>query len=132
MKQFRIVLMSTFVLVASLIGQRSAAQSLKTFPDPSILAVNNVQYIGLMDQLIVFELRLTDLSDRSVTLSILDENDNEIWSEKIDGSLIKRYKFDKNRFHKIRFHVKGRRQILNETFNVSYKTEEKLFVLRVK
>lgn len=128
MKQFRSLIMTTLITMTSFIAQQSIAQPEQpSFADPFIS--NSVKYIGMKDDLLVFEVRLGNNVQKGTTLSIPDEKGNEIYSERIKtSSFVKRYMFAKNTISKIQFNIKGRRQIMNETFNVNFKMEERLEV----
>lgn len=63
----------------------------------------------MKDDMLVFEVRLGIIVQKGTTLRILDENGNELFSERIGKtSFVKHYKFGKYTFSKLQFNVKGR------------------------
>lgn len=130
MKQFRAFAITTLIMMSCLISTRSVSQ-FSGHPVIDTPAANSIQYLGMKDEMLIFEVRLD--SALKSTLSIRDENDNEIYSEKIEKNhFAKRYKISKANPGKIQFHIKGRHYMLSETFNVNYKIEEVLEVAKVK
>jgi hypothetical protein len=126
MKQFRALVMSGVFFTASFFTESSSAQMQNPVLTDS--AINSVEFIGIQDDMLVFELHLENVLQKGMILSILDENGTLLFSEKIEKTnFARRYKIPKT-FNKIRFDVRGKQQIMNESFDIIYKVEEKFEV----
>ena len=91
-------------------------------------AGNNIQFIGIENDILVFELRFAELPVRGCTLRILDESGNAIFEDVITGtSVTKRYKIAREGMRKISFRALGKKFSFNQSFTI--KTEEKVLVI---
>ena len=88
---------------------------------------NNVQFIALDNDNLVFELRFTNLPPRGCTLRIIDDAGLTLFEETLTGtSLSKRYIVERNGMRRISFKANGKGFSFNQSFNI--KTEEKILV----
>lgn len=128
MKQIRSTI-TYIVIVAALLTSESMSGQRKPFTEP-IGPVNRIEYLGINDDLLVFKVHLEEIR-KGTTIHILDEDGNELLTERIHtSSFTRHYKFSKNTFSKIQFNVKNRKQIFAEIFNLKYRLEEKLEVIK--
>jgi len=89
--------------------------------------IPSVSYVGLKNEMLVFEVRFHFSESQVKTFRIFDEAGNEIHSEQIKSKAFARqYMFPKNISSKLQFVLRGKKEMMNETFNVSYKMEERL------
>lgn len=115
-------------LSTTLFVQPSVSQKPLTY-NTVLENTKSVSYLGIKNEMLVFEVIL-NFDDKEIkTLNIYDENGNELYSERIKtNTFVKQYMFAKNESAKIQFTLRGKKSILNETFQVDYKFEEKLVI----
>lgn len=90
-----------------------------------------VSYLGTRNEMLVFQVNL-NFNDKEIkTLSIYDETGNEIYTERITSNIFtKQYVFAKNLAGKLQFTLRGKKQLMNETFQIKYKTQETLEITK--
>ncbi|TMI97295.1 MAG: hypothetical protein E6H08_02375 [Bacteroidetes bacterium] len=88
---------------------------------------NKVQFMGVENNFLVFDLLFTDVPAKGCTLKIMDHTGNTVYEEIISGnSFTKRYKMPKDEFSKISFKAMGKGFVFNQAFII--KKEETLVV----
>jgi len=92
-----------------------------------------IRFVGAEEDLLIFEVQLTNLPTKGSDLVIMDENGNIIFEERIATvSHTCRYKIVRNNMELITFKISGKTFLFNQSFAISYKVEEKLEVKKVK
>ena len=90
-------------------------------------AANKVQFMGIQDNFLVFDLLFSEVPAKGCTLKIIDQAGNTVFEESISGnSFTKRYKMPKEEFSKISFKAMGKGFVFNQSFTI--KKEETLVV----
>ena len=90
-------------------------------------AANKVQFMGIQDNFLVFDLLFSEVPAKGCTLKIIDQAGNTVFEESISGNYFtKRYKMPKEEFSKISFKAMGKGFVFNQTFTI--KKEETLVV----
>jgi hypothetical protein len=90
-------------------------------------AGNKVQFMGIENDFLVFDLLFTEVPAKGCTLKIMDQAGNTVFEESIPGnSFTKRYKMPKDEFSKISFRAIGKGFVFNQSFTI--KKEETLVV----
>ena len=119
-------------LLSTLFVQPSVSQS--TAEHHSIVEnTKTVSYLGVKNEMLVFEVKLHLNDNELKILSIYDEVGNEIYSERIrTNTFVKQYMIAKSSVGKIQFTLRGKKSIMNETFQVNYRTEERLEISKAR
>ncbi len=128
MKSIKFVILKTMVLLffSFSTGYLSFSQP-NAMPDMEASAGNNVQFIAIDKDNMVFELRFTNLPPKGCTLRIIDDAGVTLFEEMLTGaSHAKRYKVERNGMRSISFKANGKGFSFNQSFNI--KTEEKILV----
>jgi hypothetical protein len=90
-------------------------------------AANKVQFMGVEDNFLLFDLLFSEVPSKGCTLKILDHDGNIMFEEFISGnSFTRRYKVAKEETSKISFKALGKGFVFNQSFIV--KKEERLVV----
>jgi len=90
-------------------------------------AANKVQFMGVENDFLVFDLLFTEVPAKGCTLKILDHDGNIMFEESISGnSFTRRYKVPKEETSRISFKAVGKGFVFNQSFTV--KKEETLVV----
>jgi len=90
-------------------------------------AANKVQFMGVENEFLVFDLLFTEVPAKGCTLKILDHDGNIMFEESISGnSFTRRYKVPKEETSKISFKTVGKGFVFNQSFTI--KREETLVV----
>ena len=93
---------------------------------------SNIHFVGMEGEMLVFELRLNTLLPKGSMLRISDEENNILFEERTGAATYNiRYKILRNDLSKINFEISSKSFLLNQSFNVSTKTEEKTEVTKV-
>jgi len=88
---------------------------------------NKVQFMGVENNFLVFDLLFTEVPAQGCTLKILDHDGNIMFEESIPGnSYTRRYKVPKEETSKVSFKAMGKGFVFNQSFII--KKEEKLVV----
>lgn len=91
--------------------------------------VNKVQFVGVEEELLLFDARFSELPAKGFTLLIRDDAGNIIFEEFVTGtSFARRYKVAKDLAKKITFKAVGKGFYLNQSFTINIRTEEKFIV----
>jgi len=127
MKSIKFVFLKAIVIVFLTF---SAGNSFSQSPSESYAkndAVNKVQFMGVEDDYLLFDLRFFELPAKGCTLRIMDDAGNTMFEETISGStFMRRYKVTKEGMSRVSFKATGRGLIFNQSFTI--KTEEKLMI----
>lgn len=90
-------------------------------------AANKVQFMGIQDNFLVFDLHFSEVPAKGCTLKIMDQAGTTVFEESIPGnSFTKRYKMPKEEFSKISFKAIGKGFVFSQSFTI--KKEETLVV----
>ena len=88
---------------------------------------NKVQFMGIENGFLVFDLLFSEVPAKGCTLKIMDQVGTIVFEESISGnSFTKRYKMPKEEFSKISFKAVGKGFVFNQSFTI--KKEEMLVV----
>jgi hypothetical protein len=88
---------------------------------------NKVQFMGVENDFLVFDLLFSEVPAKGCTLKILDHDGNIMFEESISGnSFTRRYKVPKEETSKISFKALGKGFVFNQSFII--KKEETLVV----
>ena len=88
---------------------------------------NKVQFMGIENGFLVFDLLFSEVPAKGCTLKIIDQAGTIVFEESISGnSFAKRYKMPKEEFSKISFKAMGKGFVFNQSFTI--KKEEMLVV----
>ena len=89
---------------------------------------NKIQFMGVDDNYLLFDFRITELPAKGCTLRIIDDAGNTMFEETLTGnSFTRRYKIAREGMQRISFKATGKGLVLNQSFTI--KTEEKLLVI---
>ena len=89
---------------------------------------NKVQFMGIENGFLVFDLLFSEIPAKGCTLKIMDHDGNIMFEETISGnSFTRRYKVPKEETSKISFKAQGKGFVFNQSFII--KKEEKLVVI---
>ena len=95
-------------------------------------SMGDIRFVYAMDGMLVFELNLKDLPVKGSKLQIKDEAGNLIFEQNIKTETFKvRYKIERNDISKITFEVTGKKILLNKTFSIISRIEERIEVARL-
>jgi hypothetical protein len=90
-------------------------------------AANKVQFMGVENDFLVFDLLFTEVPAKGCTLKIMDYDGNVMFEESISGSsFTRRYKVPKEETSRISFKAQAKGFVFNQSFII--KKEEKLVV----
>jgi len=90
-------------------------------------AANKVQFMGVENDFLVFDLLFTEVPAKGCTLKIMDHDGNIMFEESISGnSFTRRYKVPKEETPRISFKALGKGFVFNQSFII--KKEETLVV----
>ena len=90
-------------------------------------AANKVQFMGVENDFLVFDLLFSEVPPKGCTLKIMDQAGTTVFEEGIPGnSFAKRYKMPKEEFSNISFKAVGKGFVFNQSFTI--KKEETIVV----
>ncbi len=91
-----------------------------------------IKFAGFEEDMLVFEVQLSNLSARGTNLNILDENNNNIFMERIlRTSHNCRYKIARNNMELITFKISGKTISFSQSFTINFRVEEKVEVKKL-
>jgi len=127
MKSIKFVFLKAIIIVfftfcaGSSFSQNQPVNYLKTE------AANKVQFMGVENGFLVFDLLFTEVPAKGCTLKIMDNDGNIMFEESIsERSFTRRYKVAKEETSRISFKALGKGFVFNQSFTI--KKEEKLLV----
>lgn len=135
MKSFKSVFIkAAFMLSLVLVSNAFLA----TQAQPVLYAVSandskgDIRFVKAVDGMLVFELDLKNLPAKGSMLKIKDEAGNLIFEENIKTETFNvRYKIERNNITKIVFEVSSGRSLLNRTFSINTRIEERVEVAKL-
>jgi len=90
-------------------------------------AANKVEFMGIENGFLVFDLLFSEVPAKGCTLKIMDNDGNIMFEESIsERSFTRRYKVAKEETSRINFKAMGRGFVFNQSFTI--KKEETLVV----
>jgi hypothetical protein len=91
-----------------------------------------IKFAGTDGEMLVFEVQLENLSAKGAILSILDDQNNTIFEERIvKNNHVCRYKLVGDNMSLVTFKISGKTVLFNQSFTINYKVEEILEVKKV-
>ena len=128
MRSIKFVFLKAIVIVfftfctGSSYSQNLSENSVKTD------AANKVQFMGVENNFLVFDLLFLEVPAKGCTLKIMDNDGNIMFEETIAGnSYTRRYKVPKEETSRISFKAQAKGFVFNQSFVI--KKEEKLVVI---
>ena len=128
MKSVKFVFLKAIIIVfftfcaGSSYSQNLSENSVKTD------AANKVQFMGVENNFLVFDLLFLEVPAKGCTLKIMDNDGNIMFEETISGnSYTRRYKVPKEETSRISFKALSKGFVFNQSFVI--KKEEKLVVI---
>ena len=127
MKSIKFVFLNTIIIVfltlnAGISFSQSPAESYSKND-----AANKVQFMGVEENYLLFDLRFSELPAKGCTLQIMDGTGNTLFEEIVSGNtFMRRFKVTRDGISKISFKASGKGFTFNQSFTI--KTEEKLLV----
>ena len=95
--------------------------------------MSNIRFVRMEGDMLVFEVYLSNLPLGGSVLRIKDGENNTLFEEKINtGTHNIRYKIVRGDINRINFEVSGKKILLNQSFDVRSRVEEKIEVTRAK
>ena len=127
MKSIKFVFLKAIIIVFFTF---CAGQSYSQNPSENYVkteAANKVQFMGVENDFLVFDLLFTEVPAKGCTLKIMDHDGNIMFEESISGnSFTRRYKIPKDESSRISFKAVGKGFVFNQSFTI--KKEETLVV----
>ncbi len=118
-------------LAVSFLGIQTFAQAQSQTFLASNKAVNKIQFVGMEGDMLVFDLQLGNLPEKGSWIRVMDGDKNVLFEKRIHSSTYsKRYKIIKDNISKLHFEVINHETILKESFQLKYKVEEKMEVVK--
>lgn len=91
-----------------------------------------IKFAGMDGDMLVFEVQLENLSVKGTTLSIIDDQKNTIFEEKIvKANHSCRYKLVRDNMALVTFKISGKTISFNQSFTINYMIEERLEVKKM-
>jgi len=123
---FRTVLIATAFLTIQSFAQ-AQAQNLIASTD----AANKVQFVGMQGDMLIFDLQLNNLPSKGSWIRIMDGKKNILFEHRTNSATyLKRFKIVRENLSNIHFEVISKEIILKESFQLNYKVEEKMEVIK--
>lgn len=92
----------------------------------------DIRFVEAQDGMLVFELNLKNLPAKGSMLRIRDEAGNLIFEESIKTENYNvRYKIERNDISKISFEVTANKMLLNKSFSINSRMEERIEVAKL-
>jgi uncharacterized protein YxjI len=92
----------------------------------------DIRFVNAQDGMLVFELNLKNLPAKGSMLQIKDEAGNVIFERSIKTETFNvRYKIERNNISKISFEVTAKKMLLNKTFSINSRMEERIEVAKL-
>lgn len=96
-------------------------------------ATDKIRFVGMENNLLVFDIHLTALPLKGSTLRILDQDGLTLFEERIHNQVYnKRYKILKENLNHIYFQIRNKQILLQESFGIRYKVEERCEVVAAR
>jgi hypothetical protein len=92
---------------------------------------NSIRFVQAEGDMLVFELHLANLPANGSKLRIADGDNNMLLEQSISTQTYNiRYKIVRGDISKINFEVSGKKILLNQSFTIKSRTEEKIEVIK--
>ena len=120
-----------FILALAFLSIQSFAQD-----QPQNLVANNyttnkVRFVGIEDNMLVFDLKLSNLPLKGSRIRIVDGDNNVLFEHRTSAATyIKRFKIVRDNLKDIHFEVINKETILKESFQLKYTVEEKMEIIK--
>lgn len=130
---------SVFIKAAFMLSLFSISNSFSvTQAQPTLYTITDaetkgdIHFVDAQDGMLVFELNLKNLPAKGSMLQIKDEAGNLIFEESIKTENYNvRYKIERNNITKISFEVTANKMLLNKTFSIKSRMEERIEVAKL-
>jgi hypothetical protein len=94
-------------------------------------AVSKIQFVGMEGEMLVFDLQLSNLPAKGSWIRVTDDEKNILFEQRINSTIYaKRYKIIRENIKGLHFEVISKETILKESFQLRYKVEEKMEVVK--
>jgi len=122
--------MLSLVLVSNSFSLTQAQQIPQALPATE--SKSDIRFVRAQDGMLVFDLNLNNLPAKGSMLAIKDEAGNLIFEQKINSETFNvRYKIERNDIRKITFEVTGKKMLLNKSFSIISRLEERIEVAKL-
>lgn len=130
MKAIKTVVVNTgFAVLFLICTQFSSFAQARMDNSSPVTSASKIQFAGIEDDMLIFDLRLQGLPAGGCKLEIIDDAGNAIFENWIsDSSYTKRYKIARNGSSKIGFEVAGKGFFFSQAFTI--RTEERILVTK--
>jgi len=134
MKSFKSVFAKAACMLALVSVSNSFAVTQAQVQPQQVMAndsAGNIRFVRMEEGMLVFDLNLRNLPAKGSMLRITDGDNNILFEGKISTETYNvRYKIVRGGISKIDFEISAKKIILNQSFNVKTRTEEKVEVLK--
>ena len=131
MKHRNLFFLRMLFLAVSFLGIQTFVQAQPQTFLANNKAVNKIQFVGMEGDMLVFDLQLSNLPEKGSWIRVMDSDKNVLFEKRIYSSTYsKRYKISKDNISQLHFEVIGHETILKESFQLKYKVEEKMEVVK--
>jgi hypothetical protein len=135
MKSLQSVFIKTtcMLLLASSLNSLTSVQAQVTQSTvASTDSSGSIRFLRAEGDMLVFELLLINLPENGSQIRILDGDNNTLLEERISTKTYNiRYKITRGDMNKINFEVSDNKILLNQSFTIKSRTEEKIEVTKV-
>lgn len=95
-------------------------------------STGDISFVSVEGDMLVFDLNLKNLPANGSRLYIMDEAGNTLFEQVIKTATYnKRYKIERNNIRKIVFEVSSGRSLLNRSFSINTRIEERVEVAKL-
>lgn len=127
----QIIFLRMAFLVVSFFGIQSFAQAQSEGLIASNKTVSKIQFVGLEGEMLIFDLRLSNLPSKGSWIRIMDDDKNLLFEHRTNATTYRRrFKIVRENLKGIHFEVTNKETILKESFRLKYKVEEKMEVIK--
>ncbi len=136
MKSIKSVFIKTTCMLALILVSNSfsltQAQVTSKYAGKAVSATGDISFINVEGDMLVVDLNLKNLPANGSRLHIMDEAGNTLFEQGIKTATYnKRYKIERNNISKIVFEVSSGRSLLNRTFSINTRIEERVEVAKL-
>jgi hypothetical protein len=123
--------MLAFVLITNSFSRTQAQQvQLNYVADAN--SSGDIRFVSVEGDMLVFELNLKSLPAKGSMLKIVDQAGNLLFQESIRTETFNvRYKIERNNISKIIFEVSNKKFLLNRSFSINTRIEERVEVAKI-
>lgn len=135
MKPIRSVFIKATCILSLIVASNAfSLTQAQPMPQPILTAAStgDIRFINAQDGMLVFELNLNNLPVKGSMLRIKDEAGNLLFEQGINEVTYNaRYKIERNSISKITFEVSGKKMLLNKSFSIVSRMEERIEVAKL-